>query len=336
MIKMQHSVRLVLFGLVSLLAAAGCSLGRAPAPASATGPAPEPATVPMRAPVSAPWPVTSLHYAPNSNFGQSGRYVPAADGFNLADIDTDGKSQLDSLPDGVRGLVWLGDCGGATAAFRSTVDAFAGDPKLYGFYVMDEPIPARCPAQNLLAEDNWIHTHVPGAKTFAILENLGPSAQPTFTGAYTPRDCGLDLIGIDPYPVRSEQLGSPHYEMIAQYVRGAEAIGWPASSIVPVYQTFGRNYPDDSNGYWVLPTAPQERQILSYWAAVIPHPQFDYAYSWGPQFGDNALSQSPPLQAVFAEKNKPEKHKLSSTLTPVFCQGYSRPCAGIEIDGGIQ
>jgi hypothetical protein len=85
----------------------------------------------------------------------------------------------------------------------------------------------------------------------------------------------------------------------------AQAQGWPLSSIVPVYQTFGGgNYPDDANGHWVMPSAAQERQLLAEWAAVVPNPKFDYAYSWGPQEGDKALSQSPPLQAVFTTKNK--------------------------------
>jgi hypothetical protein len=250
-----------------------------------------------------PWPVTGLHYTPNSNFGPSGRYLPGADGFNLADVNPDAKGQLDGLPAGVRGLVWLGDCGGATAGFRAAVDAFAGDPKLFGFYVMDEPLPSTCPAANLLAEDNWIHAHVPGAKTFAILENLGPETRPTFAGSYTPADSGLDLIGLDPYPVRSE-LRSPDYAEIARYVRMAEAQGWSRASIVPVYQAFGGgNYPDDGNGYWVMPTTAQERQILADWAAVIPDPGFDYVYSWGSQASDAALEQSRALQAVFTAKN---------------------------------
>jgi len=279
----RFPVQFAVIGLAAVLAVAGCGAARAPATS---------------------WPVTSLHYASNDNFSQSGRYQPAADGFNLVDVDGHAKSKLDSLPDGMRGLVWLGDCGGVTAAFQSTVDAFAGDPKLFGFYVMDEPTPSTCPARNLLAEDNWIHGHVPGAKTFAILENLGRAAQPRFAGTYTPRDSGLDLVGIDPYPVRSE-LRHPGYAEIAEYVRLAEAVGWPESSIVPVYQAFGGgNYPDDANGHWVLPIAAQERQILAHWAAVVPYPQFDYAYSWGSQNGDTALSQSSALRAIFAEKNK--------------------------------
>jgi hypothetical protein len=284
MIKIRPPVQFVLAGLAAVLAVVGC-------------------TATAARPPTASWPVTSLHYAPNGNFSQSGQYLLAADGFNLAAVNSPFKDELDSLPTGVRGLVWLGDCGGATAAFRSAVDAFADDPRLFGFYIMDEPTPSTCPARNLLAEDNWIHAHVPGAKTFAILENLGREALPRFAGSYTPGDSGLDLIGLDPYPVRSE-LRSPDYAEIAEYVRLAEAIGWPKSSIVPVYQAFGGgNYPDDANGYWVLPTAAQERQILAYWAAVVPHPQFDYAYSWGSQAGDTALSQSSGLRAVFAEKN---------------------------------
>lgn len=44
--------------------------------------------------------------------------------------------------------------------------------------------------------------------------------------------------------------------------------------------------------------------MLACWAAVVPHPQIDYAYSWGSQNEDTALGQSPALRAVFAEKNK--------------------------------
>src|SRR6266568_2856720 len=87
-------------------------------------------------------------------------------------------------------------------------------------------------------------------------------------------------------------------------VTGVQTCALPIWSIVPVYQTFGGGgYHDDGNGQWVMPTAAQENQILADWAAVVPAPLFDYAYSWGPQNGDTALSQSPALRAVFAAKN---------------------------------
>jgi hypothetical protein len=284
MIKIRASLGFALASVTALVVA-GCS--SSPAPVH-----------------TAPWPTTGLHYTPNGNFGQAGQYLPGTDGFNLADVKDYQKSALDSLPAGVRGLVWLGVCNGATASFRSAVDAYRGDPKLFGFYIMDEPSPSTCPARHLLAEDRWIHEHVPGAVTFAILQNLGSETTPTFAGSYTPKNSGLDLIGLDPYPVRSE-LRSPGYVEISQYVRMAEALGWPLASIVPVYQAFGGgNYPDDANGYWQLPTAAQERQLLADWAVLVPHPKFDYTYSWGPQQGDNSLSQSPALRGVFTAKNK--------------------------------
>jgi len=241
-----------------------------------------------------PWPVTALHYTANGNFGPSGAYLPGTVGFNLADVSD--KSTLDALPTGVLGLVWLGACGGATAAFRTQAGAFAGDPKLFGFYITDEPDPSSCPAPAIQAEDAWIHANVPGARTFAILQNLGPDSSPDFT-AYTPAGTGLDLIGLDPYPVTS--AGPPDYGEIAAYAAAARAAGWPANRIVPVYQAFGGG----SEGDWVLPTPAQERLMLADWAAVTPAPVFDYAYSWGSQDGDTALAQSPALQAVFAAKD---------------------------------
>ena len=61
----------------------------------------------------------------------------------------------------------------------------------------------------------------------------------------------------------------------------AEAAGIPRDSIVPVYQAFGGGgYSDDGGGQYTLPTASQEAQILAVWAALVPNPVFDYAYSW--------------------------------------------------------
>src|SRR5437762_5036969 len=120
-------------------------------------------------------PVTGLHYAPNHNFDSSGNHVPANAGFNLADVSN--VSQLDSLPSGVKGLVWLGLCDGADSSFINAVQPFVGDPKVFGFYLMDEPDPTGrwaplCPAANLMAESDWIHANVPGAQTFIVMINV--------------------------------------------------------------------------------------------------------------------------------------------------------------------
>ena len=87
-------------------------------------------------------------------------------------------------------------------------------------------------------------------------------------------------------------------------MRAAEAAGWPQRSIVPVYQAFGGGTENDGGGgHWSLPTAAEEAAMLADWSGVVPTPVFDYAYSWGTQFGDTALSESASLQAVFTAKN---------------------------------
>ena len=209
--------------------------------------------------------------------------------------------QLDDLPAGVLGLVWLGYCGGVDSTFRAMVSPMIGDPRLFGFYMADDPNPTACPPAHLRAECAWIHQHLPGAETFAILENQGSATSPTFGTAYTPRSSGLDLIGLDAYPLRAD-LASPDYGAIAGYVRAAEALGWTQHSLVPVFQAFGGGHWGGVT--WTLPTPAEERQILSAWASVLPAPVFDYAYSWGQQRGDTSLSMSPALQQVFAAHNE--------------------------------
>ena len=61
---------------------------------------------------------------------------------------------------------------------------------------------------------------------------------------------------------------------------------------------------DDGGGYYLLPTPSEEQQILATWAALVPTPVFDYAYSWGTQNSDQALESSTDLQAVFAAHNQ--------------------------------
>jgi len=135
-------------------------------------------------------PVTGLHYAPNNNFDSSGRYSPGSAGFNLADVSS--VSELNSLPSGVKGLVWLGLCNGADSSFINAVRPFIGHPKLFGFYVMDEPDPTGqwgplCTAAHLMAEADWIHANVPGAQTFIVMMNFNTSVAPTYTNTYNPQ-----------------------------------------------------------------------------------------------------------------------------------------------------
>jgi hypothetical protein len=239
-------------------------------------------------------PTTALHYTPNGNL-VNGQYAPGADGFNLADISS--ASELSELPSGVKALVWLGMTGGVTASFKAAVESFAGDSQVYGFYLADEPSPSATTATNLKAESDWIHANDPGAKTFIVEENASGNLTPQYY--YTPTNTDADLFGLDPYPVQTNVPNDYDLNIVPLAVQAAEAIGIPQKDLVPVYQAFGGG----SYTTYILPTAAQEQQILSEWGSVLPNPAFDYAYSWGVQDGDSALSGDPALQQVFAAHN---------------------------------
>jgi hypothetical protein len=255
-------------------------------------------------------PRTALHYALNGNFDSAGNYMPGSIGFNVADVSS--VAQLDSLPDGVKGLVWVGQCNGIDTNFLSAIRPYIGNAKLFGFYLMDDPDPTGkyrtlCTAEKLTAESDWIHANVPGAKTFILLMTMSWSRTPSFTGTYNPANSHVDLFGIAPYPCRTE-LNGCDYDMIERYVAAAESWGVPRDRMVPVYQTFGGgNWVDDGDGRYTLPTDSQLQQILAHWEALLPAPTFDIAYSWGSQNEHVALESSPDLQAVFLRHNNAAK-----------------------------
>lgn len=243
-----------------------------------------------------------LHYAANNNFAPDGSYLPGTYGFNLADVTT--TTQLDALPRGVLGLVYLGSCGGSDQDFANAVDRFSGDTKLFGFYLIDDPVPATCPAANLQSESAYIHDHIRHARTFIVEQNLSSSKNPSYAGGYDPANTGIDFFGIDPYPCRTE-LGGCDPTMIANYVSAAERAGIPPSSIIPMFQAFGGGtWRDDDGGSFQMPTADQMRSIIDQWAKVIPAPLFDFTYSWGSQRADLALADAPVgVRAVLAAHN---------------------------------
>jgi hypothetical protein len=251
-------------------------------------------------------PKTSLHYTSNSNFSGTA-YTPGADGFNIADVSS--PTELNTLPNGVKGLIYLNLCNGADSNFITTVQPFVGNSKVFGFYLIDEPDPTGkyktlCPASMLKAESDWIHSHDQGAKTFIILMNMAASRTPTYMNTYNPSNSDIDYFGIDAYPCRTDYNGCD-FTIVTRNITAANAAGIPIANIVPVYQTFGGgSWTTDGGGKYTIPTASQETQLLTTWASVIPSPGFDYAYSWGTQNGDQALSGDSALQQIFSAHNK--------------------------------
>lgn len=245
--------------------------------------------------------MTTLHYSS----GGSATDIATA-GFNLVDVSS--VDQLNALPPGMKGLVWLDEVNGASTSFIQKVTPFIGNPKVFGFFLVDEPDPTGkwgtyATAANLKAESDWIHSHLPGAKTFITMMNMGSSANPDFSNTFNPASTHIDYFGLDPYPVRTG-VSAVDYNMIDRTVSAAVASGVPLSQIVPVYQTFGGGeFTTDTGGQYVLPTIAQEQTMLDHWAKLVPSPAFDYAYAWGSQQGDTPLGASPALQAVFLQHN---------------------------------
>src|SRR5437879_7983864 len=111
--------------------------------------------------------MATLHYASGNNVDAQGNFTPAQAGFNLADVSS--VDELDALPADVRGLVWLNQGEGVTQSFIDAVTPYIGNPRVYGFFLTDEPDPTGqwntlVTAADLRAESDWIHAHVPGAQ----------------------------------------------------------------------------------------------------------------------------------------------------------------------------
>jgi len=249
----------------------------------------------------------TLHYTS----GGTGDAIAAA-GFNLADVQT--VEQLNALPPGMKGLIWLNESSGVTPDFIAKVKPFIGNPRLFGFRLCDEPDitgryhpPAVSPAA-LKAEADWIKANVPGALTFVTLMDMGSFEAPVFMNTFNPANTGIDLFGLDPYPVRGTAFD---LDFIDRTVEAAVAAGIPLDRIVPVFQAFGGGKWTTRTGMttdvYVLPTPDQANQIFARWSKYAPAPAFDFAYAWGSQNGDTKLGSSTPdalgLRAAFKAHN---------------------------------
>jgi len=211
----------------------------------------------------------TLHYTPNED---SAYTTTAGLGFSLHDVGPY-QSTIDALPSGNKALVWVGEkCpSGVSSQLTTAVAALVSDPRVFGYYLSDEPHVASCPSgpANLAAEADYIHFHTSGQLAFITLTNEG-SDYAAFKESVT----HLDAIGLDPYPCNVNS-GCTYSDIDAD-VHAAEAAGISSSVIVPVFQVFG-------DSYYLMPTPPQLQSILAEWATLVPAPIFDYAYSWGCQ-----------------------------------------------------
>lgn len=248
-----------------------------------------------------------LHLALNMPAGD--RAKAAALGYDLFDVDPD-EDDIASLPKGSRALLWVGNttCGefqvSSTSAFADTVKRFAGNDRVYGWYLSDEPNPDECPgiAGRIRERADIVHKYAPGQKAFASLTDwpLKP-LQPSATH--------LDLIGLDPYPCRADAAGCD-LKAIDTMIGQADRAGFPRRMVVPVIQTFGQSC-NDGERSWRLPGAAQLQSILNRWDRLVPNPAFEISYSWGrqdawacPTLADaDGTGGRPDLQSVMKRHN---------------------------------
>jgi hypothetical protein len=244
-----------------------------------------------------------LHYVANGHQDPNAFAL----GFNLSDTGPT-KATIDALPDGVRALVWVGNGFNSTCSWalsdadiQAKVGPLAGDPKVYGYFVSDEPHPSTCPdaPAQVNARSKLIHSIDPAAKTFIVV--LEGSSHPGEYAAFAPTD--IDLIGLDPYPCNLNNAATGcSYQQIDQRVATAQAAGISPSRIVPVFQTFGQACA--TSKYYRLPSTTELQTMLDHWHALVPSPAFDYSYGWSNQSSAcPTLADAPDLQSVIHQHN---------------------------------
>jgi hypothetical protein len=242
-------------------------------------------------------------------------------GFNLVDTGSDPET-VGALPSGMRALVWLGsldnqDCsnpGYTFAAFTKAVDRLVGNPKVFGYFLADEPHPSECPtaAADIRERADYIHAHDPTHRSFIVVLDGSNQCGGTYGCEYAalgPAKTHVDLVGLDPYPCNTSNAGTGcDYQHIDATVQRAEQHGIPARDIVPVFQVFGQACA--GSNYYRLPKAAELTTMLAHWTARVPHAVFDYAYTWArqgsacPSLADADGSGSyPDLQAVVRAHN---------------------------------
>src|SRR6266700_1056980 len=216
-------------------------------------------------------PSGTRHYVANE---EAAAATTAALGYNLHDTGSD-PAQVNALPYADKAIVWLGEkCpSGATSTFQTAVNALATNPRVFGYYLSDEPSDVNC-ASGAKAEADYIHSVAPGQFAFLLLTDFAGTY-----AAYSPANTDVDLVAIDPYPCQYPVSGGCDLSRIDAQVNAAISAGIPRERLVPTFQAFGQTTT------WFAPTAAQLQSILDRWATLLPFPVFDFAYTWGCQGG---------------------------------------------------
>ena len=295
-------------------AAGGLALTVLLAPAAMTTPAGRTQLTATSAATLVPATATA-HFTANLR----GSYTTARSmGFNVFDVSGSTsnpagvKTKLAALPAGSKAMIWVGNLGktagvqGFTRAqFQAQVNALATDPRVYGYYIADEPHPILFPTvvAEIAARAAYLRAKAPAQKSFIVVldgTNICKGTLGCEYAALAPLKSHVDVVGVDVYPCH---LGAPcDFAKIPQRVNAAIRAGIPRGQIAPVYQSFGQQ--GAANPYYRTPTAAELKLMLGTWKASLPSPLLDYAYSWGTQTSSpQALINHPELQSVARTHN---------------------------------
>ncbi|GAA0572735.1 hypothetical protein [Actinomadura livida] len=231
-------------------------------------------------------------------------------GYDLVDVAPDAE-QVDGVPPGMEAMLWVGNyhCDDFVLGFqefKDAVDRFGRDPRVFGWYLSDEPNAGDCPgvAGEIRRRAEYIERNAPGQVSFVSLTDF--PMEPL-----TPGRVGVDLFGLDPYPCKgsADVLERCDIGAIDRMVRMADDAGIPRDRIAPVLQTFGQSCSDGDKQYW-LPTRAQFLGILARWDRLAPRPPLEISYSWGhqdewacPTLADAAGGEHPDLQSIMKARN---------------------------------
>ena len=269
------------------------------------------ATVLCLAAAAVPAQAESLHLALNLGGDYSG---VSETGFTLADVGSPGL--LDTLPEGLSAVLWLGNGFNSTCEWRlddaeieQAVTAVRDHPKFSGiYYIADEPHPSKCPdAPRAVAERSaLVRSLDPDARTLILVQN--PSKAPD---EFQLLEGSADLIGVLPYPCneKNAEAGCDLGALRGRIEAAIEA-GIGPERIVPVFQTFGQDCIESGEPYYRLPSIAEAKRMLAIWDELVPRESraLDIAYTWGARSKNACPSLKmadggdyPDLRALYAD-----------------------------------
>jgi hypothetical protein len=201
------------------------------------------------------------------------------------------REDLDALPSGVKGMVWVGNYDNSICDWqksddwiRSHLAAIKGHPAIAMYYLADVPHIWDCPTlpQQMKARSDLVHSIDPGPPTFVLIE---PRAN---ENPYAPYVGTTDIIGADRYP--------------CSYKDGCvmslidDTIALLEDAHAPRYWASLQAFADSTHR---MPTPDELREEFRRWGAS--RADGVLAFSWN--FGTDTLDNHPELVAVLTEEN---------------------------------